>query len=178
MLISFKVFLGRFDARKMQAALLRETGRSTGQVQKKSSNHPEGVFDFSHCKNHNGHTRDSQGEEGFWFDFVSDCGDGFNPSYQISRLLAQPRLDIVTPSSTPSARYGRRTLPRGRLLINGGDLAYPDPTPENYEGRFFRTFEDAMPPPPSFRREHVSIRKGENARLLADYQGPCSFLGT
>ena len=87
---------------------------------------------------------------------------------------------------------GRRTLPRGMLLINGGDLAYPDPNPENYENRFFRTFEDALPPPPSFRKEHISIRKpalpvegwetednGEKEdtdNLLSSYEGPCAFL--
>lgn len=29
----------------------------------------------------------------------------------------------------------------------------------SYEKRFFRIFEDAMPPPPSFRREKISINK-------------------
>eukprot|EP00571_Detonula_confervacea_P006288 CAMPEP_0172319744 /NCGR_PEP_ID=MMETSP1058-20130122/38599_1 /TAXON_ID=83371 /ORGANISM="Detonula confervacea, Strain CCMP 353" /LENGTH=1060 /DNA_ID=CAMNT_0013034863 /DNA_START=643 /DNA_END=3825 /DNA_ORIENTATION=+ len=190
MLVSFKIFLGRFDARKMQVALLKESGN-------KSSDSPEGVFDFSTCKHYN-HDKisDFSKEEGFWLDFVSDCGDGFNSSYQISRLLAQPTLDVITPSSSSSKQHGRRILPRGKLLINGGDLAYPDPTPDSYEKRFFRTFEDAMPPPPSFRREHISIRKpalpvqgwtidtGTNARdpdndarsQLSNYPGPCTFL--
>ena len=178
MLLSFKVFLGRFDARKMQVALLE-----TGSTCKKSSV-GEGVFDFTNCKHYN---TDSD-ENGFWFDFVSDVGDGFNSSYQVSRLLAQQTLDVTTPSSG-----GKKTLPRGSLLINGGDLAYPDPTPENYEKRFFRTFEDALPPPPSFRKEHISIRKPalpvegwnmemgsnegtESEDLLSKYPGPCCFL--
>ena len=176
MLISFKVFLGRFDARKMQVALLE-----TGPQNSKSS--LGSAFDFSHCKHS---SAGSSQDDGFWFDFVSDVGDGFNSSYQVARLLAQPTLDIDTPS------LGRRTLPRGKLLINGGDLAYPDPTAENYENRFFRTFEDALPPPPSFRKEHISIRKpalpvegwetednGEKEdtdNLLSSYEGPCAFL--
>jgi hypothetical protein len=120
---------------------------------------------------------------------VSDCGDGFNSSYQVSRVLAQPSLNVST--SPFSKHSGRKNLPRGKLLINGGDLAYPDPTPHSYENRFFRTFEDAMPPPPSFRREHISIRKpalpvkgwnvgednnktdekSESEDLLSNYQG-------
>ena len=39
------------------------------------------------------------------------------------------------PSSTPPAA---QVLPRGDLLILGGDLAYPNPSNETYENRFFR----------------------------------------
>ena len=183
MLVAFKIFLGRFDARKMQVALQNEKrGFGAGPI-----NYAEGVFDFSHCK-HTSSRRVSD-EEGFWFDWVSDVGDGFNSSYQVSRVLAQPNLDVIKADSSSSRHCGRMTLPRGKLLINGGDLAYPDPTPFTYENRFFRTFEDAMPPPPSFRKEHISIRKpalpvegwdtGEKTEsddLLSSYPGPCTFL--
>ena len=171
MLLSFKVFLGRFDARKMQVALLHESSRENAQRPNNSTDpYPEGIFDFSHCKYDSGGNSDPE-NAGFWFDFISDCGDGFNSSYQMSRLVAQPTLSVFTPSNH---RTGRRSLPRGNLLINGGDLAYPDPTPENYEERFFRTFEDALPPPPSYRKEHISIQKP--ASELSSYQGPCAFL--
>lgn len=50
-------------------------------------------------------------------------------------------------------------MPRGEFLVVGGDLAYPDPNEYNFERRFFRTFEDAMPPPPAFRRENISVMK-------------------
>lgn len=188
MLLSFKVFLGRFDARKMEAALLGEARRGG------SGSDPEGLFDFSRCR---GCELPPEEKKGFWFDFVSDCGDGFNSSYQVSRLLAQPTLDVTQSPSASGRDEGTMRLPRGKLLINGGDLAYPDPTPESYERRFFRTFEDAMPPPPSFRREHISIRKpalpvqgwrvdgeksagdsggGEDDDVLSNYGGPCCFL--
>lgn len=62
-------------------------------------------------------------------------GDGFNPSYQVARMLAQPHIDVTIGDE-------RKQLPRGRFLVNGGDLAYPDPTEKSYETRFFRTFED------------------------------------
>lgn len=183
MLVAFKIFLGRFDARKMQVALQNEKrGFGAGPI-----NYAEGVFDFSHCK-HTSNKRVSD-EEGFWFDWVSDVGDGFNSSYQVSRVLAQPNLDVIKADSSSYKYCERMTLPRGKLLINGGDLAYPDPTPFTYENRFFRTFEDALPPPPSFRKEHISIRKpalpvegwdtgdkSESDDLLSSYPGPCTFL--
>ena len=43
---------------------------------------------------------------------------------------------------------GTLTLPRGDVLVIGGDLAYPNPSNETYEQRFFRPFEAAFPPPP------------------------------
>ena len=41
-----------------------------------------------------------------------------------------------------------RALPRADVLILGGDLAYPNPSTETYEQRFFAPFEAALPPPP------------------------------
>lgn len=41
-----------------------------------------------------------------------------------------------------------KLLPRGDVLILGGDLAYPNPSTETYELRFFAPFEAALPPPP------------------------------
>jgi hypothetical protein len=47
-----------------------------------------------------------------WFDFMADTGDGGNSTYSVARLLAQPSL-----------KMGKIELPRGDLLIIGGDLA-------------------------------------------------------
>ncbi|EJK58073.1 hypothetical protein THAOC_21826 [Thalassiosira oceanica] len=175
MLLASKVFLGRFDERKMQYALLRGTKGPTSETELARP-----LFDFSK-------ERRSEGDsDGFWFDWMSDCGDGFHSSYQVARLLAQPSLDVVTPS------HGTRALPRGKLLVIGGDLAYPGPTPFNYEQRFFRTFEDAMSPPPSYRKEHISIKKpalpvkgwdadavaGDDGDALQNYEGPVTFIKT
>lgn len=66
---------------------------------------------------------DSSG--GFWFDYMADCGDGFNSSYQVARMLAQPVIG--------ASKNGKLLqLPRGSLLINGGDLAYPNPSESRY----------------------------------------------
>ena len=82
------------------------------------------------------HTANKSGSSTFTMDFMADCGDGFNSSYTIARLLAQPTL-----------RVSGRTLSRGNILLIGGDLAYPNPTRTNYEERFCRVFEDAMQQP-------------------------------
>ena len=146
LLVSLHIFLGRFDARKMQVAL-RNSDRRNNKSQ-------DGVFDFTESEDNLEPT-----QKGFWFDFMSDCGDGFNSSYQVSRCLAQPYLTVNTQSSSSTSKQCSRDLPRGKVLVIGGDLAYPDPTPESYENRFFRTFEDALPPPKEFRKEHISIHK-------------------
>lgn len=51
-----------------------------------------------------------------WFDFMADTGDGGNSSYSVARLLAQPILYAFKDDSL-------QPLPRGDLLLIGGDLA-------------------------------------------------------
>lgn len=59
---------------------------------------------------------------------------------------------VASPSGIPfpesQARSTAKLLPRGDVLILGGDLAYPNPSTETYELRFFAPFEAALPPPP------------------------------
>lgn len=45
---------------------------------------------------------------------------------------------------------GRLELPRGEVLLIGGDLAYPNPSRETFEQRLFVPFQEAMPPPPHY----------------------------
>lgn len=56
------------------------------------------------------------GKEELWFDFMADTGDGGNSSYAVARLLAQPSIHLMREDSM-------LTLPRGNLLLIGGDLA-------------------------------------------------------
>ncbi len=57
-----------------------------------------------------------------WLDYVSDVGDGWNPTYSVAYTLAQETLDVA----------GEK-LPRGEVLIFGGDGVYPTATSEQYE---------------------------------------------
>ena len=54
-----------------------------------------------------------------WFDYLADTGDGFDPTYSVAWLAAQRRLDVPTAGS----------LPRGQMLVLGGDEVYPVGTP-------------------------------------------------
>ncbi|MDQ3642215.1 MAG: metallophosphoesterase [Actinomycetota bacterium] len=71
-----------------------------------------------------------------WFDFISDTGDGFDPTYTIAWLAARPELDLSN---------GERRLPRGKIVVLGGDEVYPVGSPEAYENKFWRPYEAALP---------------------------------
>ncbi|MFS7972662.1 hypothetical protein Hanom_Chr09g00847441 [Helianthus anomalus] len=133
LLVSVTVFLGRFDMRMMQATM---------NDSHDGANQEDFLYDhFSEKKE-------------FWFDFMADTGDGGHSSYSIARLLAQPSLDARKDDSLIE-------LPRGDLLLIGGDLAYPNPSTENYEERFFYPFEEALPPPSWYNKKHLAMNKPE-----------------
>lgn len=53
-------------------------------------------------------------------------------------------------SSKFAAHQQQLQLPRGEVLLIGGDLAYPNPSRDTYEQRLFVPFQEAMPPPPHY----------------------------
>lgn len=57
-------------------------------------------------------------KEEMWFDFMADTGDGGNSSYTVARLLAQRSIHLTTGDGDSV-----HSLPRGDLLLIGGDLA-------------------------------------------------------
>ncbi|HEX2133165.1 MAG TPA: metallophosphoesterase [Actinophytocola sp.] len=71
-----------------------------------------------------------------WLDFVADLGDGFDASYSVASLLAASHLDVG------------ETLPRGQLLIMGGDQVYPAASTEAYEDRSKGVYRAALPAAP------------------------------
>lgn len=76
-----------------------------------------------------------------WFDFVADGGDGFDATYTIAHLLARPSLTVgVGEGTTPV-----EPLPRGSLLILGGDQVYPSATTVAYRDRFAGPYRAALP---------------------------------
>jgi hypothetical protein len=83
----------------------------------------------NHCQ------RGTNGE--LWLDYVADLGDGFNATYSIAYLLAQPHLEID----------GAR-LPRGHVLVMGGDQVYPTASTDEYEARCKGPYSAALPCPP------------------------------
>jgi hypothetical protein len=72
-----------------------------------------------------------------WFDYIADVGDGFHPTYTMAYLVAQPELTV-----------DGVTLPRGRMLVIGGDEVYPTPSNQEYEDRMKGPYQAALPVPP------------------------------
>lgn len=82
---------------------------------------PQGVFDHS----------DS---EELWIDYVADVGDGFNATYSVAYLMAQDHIEV-----------GGERLPRGSVLVMGGDEVYPAGDWLEYEQRMKGPYEAANP---------------------------------
>ncbi len=80
-------------------------------------------------------------EDELWLDFVADLGDGFDSTYTMARLLAAPRLSLQ--------RGGKSyDLPRGRMLVMGGDQVYPTSSFDEYSNRLMKPYEAALPRTP------------------------------
>lgn len=95
---------------------------------------------------------DPDASGGLWFDYVADVGDGFHPTYRIAQLLAQSSLKVY-----PSARDAKgerladltqppQLLPRGRVLVMGGDEVYPSASRAQYRSRFVLPYTCARLP--------------------------------
>ncbi|XP_010529533.1 PREDICTED: uncharacterized protein LOC104806367 [Tarenaya hassleriana] len=151
LLVSVTVFVGRFDMRMMQAAM----SKGHAEAEKR-----ELLYDHLSEK------------EDLWFDFMADTGDGGNSSYAVAKLLAQPSIKV-------SSGDGFLSLPRGNLLLIGGDLAYPNPSSFTYENRLFCPFEYALQPPHWYKNDSIAVNKPELPNGISDlrhYAGPQCFL--
>ncbi|MDQ1653145.1 MAG: hypothetical protein QOI35_2345, partial [Cryptosporangiaceae bacterium] len=72
--------------------------------------------------------------DGQWLDFVADVGDGFDATYTVASLLAADGLTVEG-----------MHLPRGEVLVMGGDEVYPSASTVAYEQRTTRPYRAAFP---------------------------------
>jgi hypothetical protein len=105
-----------------------------------------------------------------WIDFIADTGDDVTVSEAVARLVA--------------AEYavGDELLPRGDVLIHGGDLAYPVATVREVSRRLIAPFNRVFEPLCDWSRPRVLLAIPGNhdwfdgldgfARLC---QAPCTF---
>jgi hypothetical protein len=100
-------------------------------------------------------------EGAVWFDYVSDLGDGFDGTYAVAHLLAQDQLAID----------GQR-LPRGGLLVMGGDEVYPTSGRQAYDTRLREPYRLAFPNRPGEPHPPVFMVPGNHDW----YDGLVSFL--
>jgi len=92
--------------------------------------------------------------DGFWFDYISDTGDGMRATYSIAFLCLS---EIAVPTRDPAGlkagdkatpilkkvegrAYGPAVLPRGEFLFVGGDTAYHASDYMTLIDRIFHTF--------------------------------------
>jgi hypothetical protein len=69
-----------------------------------------------------------------WLDFVADIGDGFDATYTVAYLLGRPSLAV-----------DGQELPRGKVLMMGGDEVYPTAGTQAYEDRTKGPYKAALP---------------------------------
>lgn len=120
LVVSLKFFVGRFDMRTMLAATSLEGSFLSG-TQDATVPHEGDGFTFEHLAD----------KKEIWLDFCADTGDGGNSTYSIARCLAAPKIVVNLPEEQvkdAGVSAGIRMLPRGDVLVHGGDLAYPNPT--------------------------------------------------
>jgi hypothetical protein len=98
-----------------------------------------------------------------WIDYLSDTGDGWNATYTMAWLLART---AITPAGEKQA------LPRGTVLLLGGDQVYPTADSIAYEDRFIGPFQSALPSSGPGEPPHMYALPGNHDW----YDGLVSFL--
>jgi hypothetical protein len=96
-----------------------------------------------------------------WLDYVADLGDGFHATYSVAYLLAQPQLEV-----------GGQVLPRGDVLLMGGDQVYPLANGDGYENRTKGPYRAALPEAPAGGRPTLFALPGNHDW----YDGLTAFL--
>ena len=96
-----------------------------------------------------------------WLDYVADLGDGFHATYSVAYLLAQSSLEV-----------GGQVLPRGEVLLMGGDQVYPLADGDGYENRMKGPYRSALPEAPPGRRPTLLALPGNHDW----YDGLTAFL--
>jgi len=122
---------------------------------------------------------DYGGEPGgeIWIDYVSDVGEGFASTYTLAWLLAQeglPRPGVGVDGAVAADDPRGERLPRGRILVMGGDEVYPTPGKDGYRNRMAGPYDAALPclPDPAQECPHLYAIPGNHDW----YDGLTSFL--
>ncbi|MFN7978747.1 MAG: metallophosphoesterase [Vicinamibacterales bacterium] len=90
-----------------------------------------------------------------WIDFVCDTGDGWNSTYAVAYAAAQPTLRVRDGATT-------HDLPRGDVLVFGGDEVYPTPSREEYQRRLVAPYTAAFGDDAPAERPHLYAVPGNH----------------
>lgn len=77
----------------------------------------------------------------FWFDYISDVGDGFDPTYTMALHLTNDTLNLAERNESGPVYPTKR----GELVVFGGDEVYPIASFENYKDRLTDPYSAAFP---------------------------------
>jgi Calcineurin-like phosphoesterase len=90
-----------------------------------------------------------------WLDFICDTGDGWNSTYAVAYAAAQRALRVQHGAA-------HHDLPRGDVLVFGGDEVYPSPTREEYQRRLVAPFTAAFGDDDPAERPHLYAVPGNH----------------
>jgi hypothetical protein len=82
--------------------------------------------------------RSYAGRDEMWIDYTADTGDGFPATMTVASQLGRRSLTVDVDGET-------MTLPRGNILVLGGDEVYPTASAHHYENRLEGPFRAALP---------------------------------
>ena len=92
---------------------------------------------------------------GIWIDYICDTGDGWNPTYAVAMAASQRKLTV-------HGAHGALDLPRGDVLVFGGDEVYPTPSREEYQRRLVVPYTKAFGDDQPEERPHVYAIPGNH----------------
>ncbi|MFV1997170.1 MAG: metallophosphoesterase [Acidiferrobacterales bacterium] len=90
-----------------------------------------------------------------WVDYVADLGDGWDSTYSIAWCLAQTKQAVEINDK-------KMDLPRGDILVMGGDQVYPFASTEGYKRRLVRPYQAALPCTPKGKHPTVFAIPGNH----------------
>ena len=95
-----------------------------------------------------------------WVDYVADTGDGWNSTHSVAWCVSRDTITLADGT----------ILPRGDVLVLGGDQVYPTPAQGGYRTRFIDPFRSAFPaevPASPTADDHDSVHRTGDPLLLA-----------
>ena len=116
-----------------------------------------------------------------WIDYICDTGDGWNSTYAVAYTASQPAIDVGVDGAAERYR-----LPRGDVLVFGGDEVYPTPSRAEYHRRLIVPWETAFGDTRTSESPHVFAIPGNHdwydglsafARLFCSNVGGRHFAG-
>ncbi len=117
--------------------------RRMADQREQPTDQPVAVFDYSEA-------------EEFWFDYVADLGDAFDPTMCVAWQLGRTELlrADIDPQLRIQPEFGEPdfvpplpaddipdVLPRGQLLVMGGDQVYPNASTSRYRNQTLAPYE-------------------------------------